>query len=52
MIKNKFKEVLVVTDSNKFDYKNKIGEFRYTETEDLVNKIRDNTTSEIDAKKG
>ena len=50
--KNKFKEILAITDSNKFDYKNKIGEFMYTEIEDLVNKSRDNTISEIDAKKG
>ena len=50
--KNKFKEILAITDSNKFDYKNKIGEFMYTEIEDLINKSRDNTISEIDAKKG
>ena len=29
--KNKFKEILVIIDSNKFNYKNKIGEFKYTD---------------------
>ena len=49
--KNKFKEVLAITGSNKFSYKNKIGEFKYTDMKDLVNNIKDNTISEIDAKK-
>ena len=49
--KNKFKEILAITDSNKFSYKNKIGEFKYTDMKDLVNNIKDNTISEIDAKK-
>ena len=50
--KNKFKEMLAITDSNKFNYKNKIGEFKYIDIRDLVNNIRDNTISEIFAKKG
>ena len=45
--KNKFKEILAIIDSNELSYKNKIGEF----IEDLVNNIRNNTISEIDAKK-
>ena len=49
--KNKFKEILAITDSNKFSYKNKIGEFKYTDMKDLVNNIKDNTISEIDSKK-
>ena len=49
--KNKFKEILAIIDSNKFNYKNKIGEFKYIDIKDLVNKIRNNTISEIDAKK-
>ena len=49
--KNKFKEILAIIDSNKFNYKNKIGEFKYTDIKDLVNNIKDNTINEIDAKK-
>ena len=49
--KNKFKEILAIIDSNKFNYKNKIGEFKYIDIKDLVNNIRNNTISEISAKK-
>ena len=49
--KNKFKEILAITDSNKFNYKNKIGEFKYINIRDLVNNIRNNTISEISTKK-
>ena len=49
--KNKFKNILAIIDSNKFNYKNKIGEFKYTDIKDLVNNIKNNTISEIDAKK-
>ena len=49
--KNKFKEILAIIDSNKFNYKNKIGEFKYIDIKDLVNNIRDNTIGEISAKK-
>ena len=49
--KNKFKEILTIIDSNKFNYKNKIGEFKYVDIKDLGNNIKDNTISEIDAKK-
>ena len=48
--KNKFKEILAIIDSNTFDHGHKIGDFRYTETENFVNKIGNNTISEIDAK--
>ena len=44
--------MLAIIDSNKFNYKNKIDEFKYIEIRDLVNNIRNNTISEIDAKKG
>ena len=50
--RNKFKKILAIIDSNKFNYKNKIGEFKYTDIKDLVNNIRNNTISEISAKKG
>ena len=51
MDKNKFKEILTITDSNKFGHKNKIGGFKYIDIKDLVDNIKDNTISEIDAKK-
>ena len=50
--KNKFKKVLAIIGSNKFNYNNKIGEFKYINIKDLVNNIRNNTISEISAKKG
>ena len=49
--KNKFKNILAIIDSNKFNYKNKIGEFKYIDIRDLVNNIRNNTISEISARK-
>ena len=50
--RNKFEKMLAIIDSNKFNYKNKIGEFKYIDIKDLVNNIRNNTISEISAKKG
>ena len=41
-----------IIDSNKFNFRNKIGEFKYIDIKDLVNNIRNNTISEISAKKG
>ena len=49
--KNMFKEILTIIDSNKFGHKNKIGDFKYIDIQDLVNNIKINTISEIDAKK-
>ena len=49
--KNKFKKILAIIDSNEFNYKNKIGEFKYIDIKDFVNDIRNNRISEIDAKK-
>ena len=49
--KNKFKNILAIIDSSKFNYKNKIGEFKYIDIKDLVNNIRNNTVSEISDKK-
>ena len=48
--RNKFEKILAIIDSNKFNYKNKIGEFKYIDIKDLVNNIRNNTISEIPAK--
>ena len=44
--------MLAIIDSNKFNYKNKIGEFKYIGIKDLVNNIGNNTIGEISAKKG
>ena len=50
--RNKFKKLFAIIDSNKFNYKNKIGEFKYINIKDLVNNIKNNTISEISVKKG
>ena len=49
--KNKFKKILAIIDSNKFNCKNKIGEFKYIDIRDLVNNIRNKIISEVDVKK-
>ena len=38
--RNKCKEILAITDSNEFNYKNKIGEFKYIDIKNLVNNIK------------
>ena len=38
-------------NSNKFNYRNKIGEFRYIGIGDLVDNIKNNAISKISAKK-
>ena len=43
--------MLTIIHNNKFGHKNKIGDFKYIDIKDLVNNIKDNTISEIDAKK-
>ena len=43
--------MLATIDNSKFNYKNKIGKFKYVDIKDLVNNIKNNTISEIDAKK-
>ena len=47
--KNKFEKILAIIGSNKFNYRDKIGEFEYIDIRDLVNNVRNNTLSEIDA---
>ena len=49
---NKFKNILAIIDSNKFNYRHKIGEFEYSDIKNLVNNIKNNTISEIAARKG
>ena len=50
--KKTFKKMLAIIDSNKFNYKNKIGQFKYITIKDLINNIKNNTITEISAKKG
>ena len=50
--KNKFKNILAIINSNKFNYRHKIGEFNYIDMKDLINNIKNNTISKISAKKG
>ena len=50
--KKKFKSILAYIDTNKFNYRHKIGEFKYIGIKDLVNNIKNNTISETFAKKG
>ena len=47
----KFKTILAIIDSNRFGYKNKICELKYIDIKYLVNDIKNNTISEISAKK-
>ena len=47
--RNKFENILAIIDNNKFNYKNRIGEFKYINIRDLVNNIRNNTISGISA---
>ena len=49
--RNKFKEILAIIDNNKFGHKNEIGGFKYIDIKVFVNNIKDNTISEIDAKR-
>ena len=49
--KNKFKKILAIFHSNKFNHKNKIGEFKYNGIKDLVNNINKKAISEILARK-
>ena len=38
--RNAFENILAIIDSKKFNYKNKIGEFKYIGIKDLVNNIK------------
>ena len=48
--KNKFKKIIAVVISNKFNHKNKIKKFKYIDIRDLVDNINKNTIGETDAK--
>ena len=49
--RNKFEKILAIIDSSKFNYKNKIGEFKYIGIKELAHNIRNNAISEVSAKK-
>ena len=49
--KNKFKKILAIVNSNKFNHKNKIGKFKYNDINGLINNVENNTISEILARK-
>ena len=49
--KNEFKNILAIIDSNKFNYRHKIGKFKFIKIKDQVNNIKNNTISEISVKK-
>ena len=51
MTKISLKNRLAITDSNTFGYRNKIDKLKYINIKDLVNNIKNNTISEISAKK-
>ena len=50
-VKNKFKNILAIIDSNKFNYRHKIGEFNHIDIKDLINNVKNNTISKISTKK-
>ena len=52
LTKTVLKKSLAIIDSNKFGYRNKIGEFKYIDIKDVVNNIKNNTISEISANEG
>ena len=48
---NKFNKILTNIDSNKFNHKNKIGKLKFNDINNLINNIKSNTISEVNAKK-
>ena len=48
---NKCKKSLAIIDSKEFNYKDKIGEFKYIDIKDLVSNIKNNKISKIVAKR-
>ena len=49
--KNKFNKILTTIDSNNFNHKNKIGKLKFSDINNLINSIKNNTISEANAKK-
>ena len=48
---DKFNKIQATIDNNKFNHKNKVGELKFNDTNDLINSIKSNTISEEDPKK-
>ena len=49
--KNKFNKILTTIDSSNFNHKNVIGKFKFNDTNNLINNIKNNTISEANTKK-
>ena len=49
--KNKFNKMQTTIGNNNFNHKNKIGNFKFNDVNNLINNIKKNTISEADAKK-
>ena len=47
--RNRFKKILAIIDSNKFNYKSKIGGFKYIDRKGWDNNIKNDNISEISA---
>ena len=48
---DKTNKILATIDNNNFNHKNKIGKLKFNDINDLINSIKSNTISEVDAKK-
>ena len=48
--KNKSNKILTTIDRNNFNHKNKISKLKFNEINNLINNIKNNTTSEADTK--
>ena len=49
--KNKFNKILTTISNKNFNHKNKIGNFKFNDINNLINNIKNNTISEADTKK-
>ena len=49
--RSKFNKMLTTIDNNNFNYKNKIGKFKFNDINNLINNIKNDTISEADTKK-
>ena len=47
---DKFNEILATIDNNNFNHKNKVGKLKFSDINGLINSIKNNTISEVDAK--
>ena len=47
---DKFNKILATIDNNNFNQKNKVGKFKFSDINGLINNIKNNSISEVDAK--